>query len=58
MTLLSSTYQIMDHCGHVGMVDGFTTTYAINANHHLSCVFKSRSWRRALDTTLCDKVCQ
>jgi len=26
------------------MVVGFTTTYAMNAYHHLSCEFQSRSW--------------
>ena len=36
----------------------FVTTYAISAYHHLSCEFESRSWRRVLVTTLCDKVCQ
>ena len=44
--------------GRDGMVFGLTTTYAISAYHHLSCEFYSRSWRDALDTTLCDKVCQ
>ena len=34
---------------HVG---GFTTTYAISAYHHKCCVFKSRSWRGVLYTTL------
>ena len=43
---------------HDGMVVGYTTTYAISANHHCSCEFRSRSWRGALHTTLCDKVCQ
>jgi hypothetical protein len=37
------------------MVVGFTTTCAITAYHHLSCVFKASSWRGVLDTTLCDK---
>ena len=40
--------------GHVRMIDGFETTCAIN----ISCKFESRSSRGALDTTLCDKVCQ
>ena len=40
------------------MVVGFTTTCAIRAYHHLSCEFKSRSWRGVLDTTICDKDCQ
>jgi hypothetical protein len=31
---------------------------AINAYHHKSFEFKSRSWRGVLDTTLLDKVCQ
>ena len=29
--------------GHVRMIVGFTTTYAINAYHHLRCEFESRS---------------
>ena len=40
------------------MVDGFTTTCAFSAYRHLSCEFKSCSWRGLLDTALCDKVCQ
>jgi hypothetical protein len=36
---------------------GLTTIYTISAYHHLSCEFKSHSWRGVLDTTLCDKVC-
>jgi len=40
------------------MVDGFTTTHVISAYHQYSCEFESRSWRRVLDTALCDKVCQ
>jgi len=40
------------------MFVGFTTTCAINAHHHLSCDFESHSWQGALNTTLCDKVCQ
>ena len=43
--------------GHDRMVVGFTTTYAIRAYHHYSG-FEIRSWRGALDVTLCDKVCQ
>ena len=31
---------------------------AISAYHHYSCEFEPRSWRGALDATLCDKVCQ
>ena len=37
------------------MVVGFTTTYAISANHHQRCEFESRPWRSVTDTTLCDK---
>ena len=44
--------------GRDHMVVWFTTTYAINAYHHYSCEFESRSWRGLLDITLCDKVCQ
>jgi len=40
------------------MIVGFTTASAISAYHHLSCEFEQRSWQGALDTTLCDKVCQ
>jgi hypothetical protein len=40
------------------IVVGFTTTYAVSAYHHTSCGFDSRSWRGALDTTLCDEVYQ
>ena len=36
----------------------FTTTYAISAYHHISCELKSRAWRGALDSTLCEKNCQ
>jgi hypothetical protein len=35
-----------------------TTTCAIVAYHHLSCVFEPHSWRGVLDKTLCDQVCQ
>ena len=41
----------MSKGSHDGMVVGFTTTYAISANHHCSYEFRSRSWRGALDTT-------
>jgi hypothetical protein len=34
----------------------FTITCAISAYHHKGCEFESRSWRGALDATLCDKV--
>ena len=44
--------------GHGRMVVGLRTTCAINAYHHKSFEFKSRSWRGVLDTTLLDKVCQ
>jgi hypothetical protein len=44
--------------GHGRMVVGLRTTCVINAYHHKSCEFKSRSWRGVLDTTLLDKVCQ
>ena len=37
---------------------GFTATCAISAYHHQSCICEFRSWRGALDTTLCDEVCQ
>ena len=40
------------------IIVGFTITYAISAYHHWSCEFESRWWRGALDTTLCNKVCQ
>jgi hypothetical protein len=40
------------------MVVGFTSTYAISAYHHKCCEFVSHSWQDALDTTLCDQVCQ
>jgi hypothetical protein len=43
---------------HGRMVVGLRTTCAINAYHHKSCEFISRSWRGVLDTTLLDKVCQ
>jgi hypothetical protein len=39
---------------HDHIVVGFTTACAINAYHHLSYEFKSRSWRGVLDT-ICDK---
>jgi hypothetical protein len=44
--------------GRDRMVVGFTTNCATSVHHHLSCEFEIRSWRRVLDTTLCDKVCQ
>jgi hypothetical protein len=40
------------------MVVVFSTTYAINAFHHLSCDFESCWWQGLLDATLCDKICQ
>jgi hypothetical protein len=44
--------------GRGRMVVGFTTIYAINAYHHKSCEFDSRSWQGVLNIILCDKVCQ
>ena len=44
--------------GRGRMVVGFITTCGINACHHSSCEFESRSWRGILETTLCDEVCQ
>ena len=32
--------------------------YEISAYHLESCEFEPRSWRGALDATLCDEVCQ
>jgi hypothetical protein len=46
------------HCGRDRMVVWFTTTFAISAYHYWRCEFEPRSWRGALYTTLCDKVCQ
>ena len=40
------------------MVVEFTSTYAISANHRLSCKFESRSSLDVLDSALYDKVCQ
>jgi len=40
------------------MAVGLTTTYVISVYHHLSCVFEPCLWQGALDTKLCDKVCQ
>ena len=44
--------------GRDRLVVGFTTTCAISAYHHQSCICEFRSCRGALDTTLCDEVCQ
>ena len=55
---LESLFKIRGSGGRDRMVVGFTTTYAINAQHHLSCDFESRSWISVLNTTLCNKVCQ
>ena len=44
--------------GHNRMVVRFTATCAISAYHHSSCELKPRSWGGALNTTVCDKVCQ
>jgi hypothetical protein len=43
---------------HDRMVVGFITTCAIIAYLHYSCEFESCLRRVALDTTLCDTVCQ
>ena len=40
------------------MVVGLTTTFPISTHPHQSCEFESSLWRGALDTTLCDNVCQ
>ena len=32
--------------------------YGISDYHHYRCAFEPCSWRGALDTTLCDQVCQ
>jgi hypothetical protein len=40
------------------MVVEFTTTCAIIAYHLYNCKFEPHSWWDALDTALCDKVCQ
>jgi hypothetical protein len=44
--------------GRDRMVVGFTTTCAINAYHHYSREFESRSWQSVLDTTLGNQVYQ
>ena len=49
--------QVQGYCGHDRMVVGFTTTCAISSYHHC-CEFEPCSWRRVLDTTICDKVHQ
>ena len=48
----------MGRRGRDRMVDGFTTTFAINVYHHQSCEFEPRLWRGVADSTLCDKICQ
>ena len=45
-------------CDRYRIVVGFTTTYAISANHHWWYGFESRYGRGVLDTTVCDKVCR
>jgi hypothetical protein len=40
------------------MVVGFTTTCAISAYHHWSCVFKSCSLPGVLNTIFFDEACQ
>ena len=40
------------------IIVGLSSTYAISAYHHWRCVIELRWWRSALNTTLCDKVCQ
>jgi Ca2+/Na+ antiporter len=40
------------------MIVGFTTICAISAYHHSGCELEPCSWWGALDTTLCDKICQ
>jgi hypothetical protein len=51
-------YHITLYCRHSCdlMVVGLTTTCAISSYHHYSSEFEPRSWRGALNTTLCDKV--
>ena len=44
--------------GRIDMVVWFTTTSTFSAYHHYRYELESRSWRGALDTILCDKVCQ
>ena len=44
--------------GRDRMVPGFTATCVISAYHCKHCDFEPRSLRGALDTALCDKVCQ
>jgi len=49
---LFTTFDLLLLRGDRRMVFGFTTTCAVSACH------EPRSWRDALDTTLCDTVCQ
>ena len=48
-------FVIKDGRGRDRVVVEFTITCAISAYHHESCEFESRSWRGALDATLCNK---
>ena len=54
----SSEIEMRSHRGCDHMIVGFTTICAINAYHHLSCDFESRSWRGVLYATLWYKICQ
>ena len=38
--------------------DHMVNWYTISVYRHLSCEFESHSWRIALDTTICDKMCR
>ena len=55
-TLISIVFQGRRGCDR--MVVGFTTMCAIRAHHPWICEFLPISWRRVLDTTLCDTICQ
>jgi hypothetical protein len=46
----------MGRRGRDHMVVGFTTTYAISANHHWCCELESRTWRGVQHYVI--KVCQ
>jgi hypothetical protein len=38
--------------------DRMVNWYIISVYRHLSCELESHSWRGALDTTICDKMCR
>jgi len=56
--VLNSNHSIIHSFQEKGLSWSWSYWYTISVYRHLSCELESHSWRGALDTTICDKMCR